>query len=158
MTNTIRPKKNYMCVSDCMIFKIRVGRSGFFFYKPTSIFLPLKSHKLVSSLLQLINYLTCSTMFLVPNIDQMYKEMKKIQTGNRSIVEVGNKHEFSGFCRPIFLGHKNVRGRLVDRKHTHTYFFFGLTFPILANTVFLIAQIPHRPFFLSLVPFGFAVL
>ena len=128
MTNTIRPKKNYMCVSDCMIFKIRVGRSGFFFYKPTSIFLPLKSHKLVSSLLQLINYLTCSTMFLVPNIDQMYKEMKKIQTGNRSIVEVGNKHEFSGFCRPIFLGHKNVRGRLVDRKHTHTYFFLALHF------------------------------
>jgi hypothetical protein len=35
--------------------------------------------------MQLINYLTCSTMFLVPNIDQMYKEMKKI-------VEVGNKH------------------------------------------------------------------
>ena len=45
-------------------------------------------------------------MFLVSNIDQMYKEMKKIQTGNRSlinpfqlsayqkasIVEVGSKH------------------------------------------------------------------
>jgi hypothetical protein len=41
--------------------------------------------KYVWFLLQLINYLTCSTMFLVPNIDQMYKEMKKI-------VEVGNKH------------------------------------------------------------------
>jgi hypothetical protein len=42
----IRPKKN-MCVSDCMVFKIRVGRSGFFFFKPTSMLLPLKSHKLV---------------------------------------------------------------------------------------------------------------
>ena len=42
-----------MCVSDCMVFKIRVGRSGFFiffilfFFKPTSMLLPLKSHKLV---------------------------------------------------------------------------------------------------------------
>jgi hypothetical protein len=26
-------------------------------------------------------------MFLVPNIDQMYKEMKKIQTGNQSYRE-----------------------------------------------------------------------
>ena len=36
-----------MCVSDCMVFKIRVGRQGFFF-KPTSMLLPLKSHKLLS--------------------------------------------------------------------------------------------------------------
>jgi hypothetical protein len=27
-------------------------------------------------------------MFLVPNIDQMYKEMKKIQTGNRSLINL----------------------------------------------------------------------
>jgi hypothetical protein len=54
----------------------------------------------------------------------MYKEMKKIQTGNRSlinpfqlnayqkvsIVEVGNRR-ISGFCRSIifFFGIKNVR-------------------------------------------------
>ena len=46
-------------------------------------------------------------MFLVPNIDQMYKEMKKI-------VEVGNKHgngdEFSNFADQFFFfGIKNVR-------------------------------------------------
>jgi hypothetical protein len=39
-------------------------------------------------------------MFLVPNIDQMYKEMKKI-------VEVGNKHgnrdEFPDFADLFFL-------------------------------------------------------
>ena len=35
-----------MCVSNCMVFKIRVGRSGFF-SKPTSMLLPLKLHKLV---------------------------------------------------------------------------------------------------------------
>ena len=61
-------------------------------------------------------------MFLVPNIDQMYKEMKKI-------VEVGNKHgngdEFPDFADLFFFGIKNARGRSVDRKHT--YFFFGLT-------------------------------
>jgi hypothetical protein len=27
----VRPKK-IMCVSDCMVFKIRVGRLGFFFF------------------------------------------------------------------------------------------------------------------------------
>jgi hypothetical protein len=49
-------------------------------------------------LLQLINYLTCSTMFSVPNIDQMYKEMKKI-------VEFGNKHgnEFLDFADLFFF-------------------------------------------------------
>ena len=68
-------------------------------------------------------------MFLVPNINQMYKEMKKIQTGNQSlinlfqlnayqkasnrnsqasIVEVGKKHgngdEFPDFA-DLFLAH-----------------------------------------------------
>jgi hypothetical protein len=40
----------------------------------------------------------------------MYKEMKKIQTRNRSIVEVGNKHgngyEFPDFTDLFFFGHK----------------------------------------------------
>ena len=40
--------KKKKCVSDCMVFKIRVGRLGFFFFfKPTSMLLPLKSQKLV---------------------------------------------------------------------------------------------------------------
>jgi hypothetical protein len=47
--------------------------------------LTISHNRLILGLIFLINYLTCSTMFLVPNIDQMYKEMKKI-------VEVGNKH------------------------------------------------------------------
>ena len=51
-------------------------------------------------------------MFLVPNIDQMYKEMKKI-------VEVGNGDEFPDF---IDL-YKNVR---VGRSETHI-FFWGLS-------------------------------
>jgi hypothetical protein len=89
----------------------------------------------LSFLLQLINYLTCSTMFLVPNIDQMYKEMKKIQTGNRFLInpfqlnayqkasisqqssvycwsrkQTRKRRRISGFCRSIiFLGIKNVR-------------------------------------------------
>ena len=60
----LRPKKN-MCVSD-WVFKIRVGRSGFFFFK-TYNYAP--SSKItqtcffLSFLLQFINYLTCSTMF-----------------------------------------------------------------------------------------------
>jgi hypothetical protein len=59
---------------DSYHFVARKDRPGsgqdFLFFKPTSMLLLLKSHKLVSFLLQLINYLTCSTMFLVPNIDQ----------------------------------------------------------------------------------------
>jgi hypothetical protein len=38
-------------------------------------------------------------MFLVPNIDQMYKEMKKI-------VEVGNGDEFPDFDDLFFFWHK----------------------------------------------------
>jgi hypothetical protein len=62
-------------------------------------------------------------MFLVP----MYKEMKKIQTGNRqyrnsqaSIVEDGNGDEFPDLL--FFFGIKNVRVGSVDRKHTHIFF------------------------------------
>ena len=97
----IRTKKR--CVSDCMVFKIRVVRTGFFLfetykYAPSSEI--TQTCFFLSFLLQLINYLTCSTMFLVPNIDQMYKEMKKI-------VEVRNKHrngdEFLDFADLFFF-------------------------------------------------------
>ena len=67
-------------------------------------------------------------MFLVPNIDQMYKEMKKI-------VDVGNKHgngdEFPDFADLFFLfGIKNVRvgGKIlwsVSRSETHILFFLA---------------------------------
>ena len=67
-------------------------------------------------------------MFLVPNIDQMYKEMKKI-------VEVRNKHgngdEFPDFADLFFFfGIKNVRvgGKIlgsVGRSGTHLFFFFA---------------------------------
>ena len=59
-------------------------------------------------------------MFLVLNIDQMYKEMKKI-------VEVGNKHgNGDGFCRSIFfLGIKNVRvGSKILGSIGNTYIIF----------------------------------
>jgi hypothetical protein len=66
-------------------------------------------------------------MFLVPNIDQMYKEMKKI-------VEVRNKHgdgdEFPDFADIyIFFGIKNVRvgSKIlgsVGRSETHIFFFW----------------------------------
>jgi hypothetical protein len=63
-------------------------------------------------------------MFLVPNIDQMYKEMKKI-------VEVGNKHgngdEFPDFVDLFFFfGIENVRVGskiLVSIGNTHIFFW-----------------------------------
>ena len=61
-------------------------------------------------------------MFLVPNSDQMYKEMKKI-------VEVGNKHrngdEFLDFSI-FFFGIKNVRvgGKILGSiGNTHIFFW-----------------------------------
>jgi hypothetical protein len=67
-------------------------------------------------------------MFLVPNIDQMYKEMKKI-------VEVRNKHrngdEFPDFADLFFFfGIKNVRvgSKIlgsVGRPETHIYIFLA---------------------------------
>ena len=73
-------------------------------------------------------------MFLVPNIDQMYKEMKKI-------VEVGNKHgngdEFPDFADLFFFGITIVRvgGKIlgsVGRSETHMFFFLAL--PYLFNS------------------------
>jgi hypothetical protein len=63
-------------------------------------------------------------MFLVPNSDQMYKEMKKI-------VEVGNKHrngdEFLDFADLyFFFGIKNVRvgGKILGSiGNTHIFFW-----------------------------------
>ena len=95
------------------VFKIRVGRSGFFFliykYAPSSKI----TQTFFSLLLQLINYLTCSTMFLVPNIDQMYKEMKKSRKQTRK------QRRISG---SIFFCHKNVR---VGRSETHIFFLLA---------------------------------
>jgi hypothetical protein len=68
-------------------------------------------------------------MFLVPNIDQMYKEMTKI-------VEVGNKHgngdEFVDFADLFFFWHRKCWGRRlnfrVGRSIRNTpIFVFGLT-------------------------------
>jgi hypothetical protein len=60
-------------------------------------------------------------MFLVPNIDQMYKEMKKI-------VEVWYKHgNREGFCRSIiyFFVIKNV---MVGQKRTYLFFWSCVKF------------------------------
>jgi hypothetical protein len=90
-------------------------------------------------------YLTCSTMFLVPNIDQMYKEMKKI-------VEVRNKRgngdEFPDFADLFFFGIKNARAGRKSRPtdpnfegHAigNTPYFF-LAFPKLRKVTFYLIK------------------
>ena len=99
------------------------------------------------------HYRIAESLILVPNIDQMYKEMKKIQTRNRSLINPFqlNAHQkasisqqssvycwsrkrrrFSGFCRSIiFFGIKNVRvgGNIlgsVGRSETHIFFYLAL--------------------------------
>ena len=64
----------------------------------------------------------------------MYKEMKKIQTGNQvycwSRKQTQKQRRISGFCRSIiFFGIKNVRvgGKIlgsVSRSETHIFFFW----------------------------------
>ena len=79
-------------------------------------------------------------MFLVPNIDQMYKEMKKIPSiSQQSSVycwirkQTRKRRRISGFCRFFFFfGIKNVRvgGKIlgsVGQSETHTYFFWPYT-------------------------------
>ena len=72
----------------------------------------------VSFLLQLINYLTCSTMFLVPNIDQMYKEMMKIQTVKRLLLKSETNFQI---LLIFFFWYKKCWGPSVDRKHTYLF-------------------------------------
>jgi hypothetical protein len=62
-------------------------------------------------------------MFLVPNIDQMYKEMKKI-------VEVRNKHG-NGDDLFFFFGIKMLGS--VGRLETHLFFFLALA---IVNALF----------------------
>ena len=70
------------------------------------------------------------SLILVPNTNQMYKEVKKIQTGNRvycwSRKQTRKQRWISGFCRSIiFLGIKNVRvGRSIGNAHI---FFWALS-------------------------------
>ena len=49
--------------------------------------------------------------------------MKKIQTGNRSIVEVGNGDEFPDFV-DIFLNFFGIKNVTVGRSETHILFFW----------------------------------
>ena len=104
----IRPKKIICAFLITWSSKLGSVDQDFFFFFETYKYAP--SSKItqtcffLSFLLQLINYLTCSTMFSVPNIDQMYKEMKKI------VDLVGNKHgngdEFPDFADLFFYWHK----------------------------------------------------
>ena len=82
----------------------------------------------VSFLLQLINYLTCSTMFLVPKINQMYKEMKKIPSISQQSsvycwirIQTRKRRWISGFCRSIFFLAYNFLGS-VGRSETYIFF------------------------------------
>ena len=93
----LRP--NEKCVFP-IAWSSKFGSGFFFFFFETYKYAPSSKITQTCLFLQLINYLTCSTVFLVPNIDQMYKEMKKI-------VEVGNKHgngdEFPDFANLLFF-------------------------------------------------------
>ena len=84
----LRPKKIICVFPIAWSSKLgSVGRDFFFFktykYAPSS---KITQTCFFLSYYSLLIYLSCSTMFLVPNIDQMSKEIKKI------VDLVGNKH------------------------------------------------------------------
>jgi len=108
-----------------MVFKIRVGRWGFFYlfffytykYAPSS---KITQTCFVSFLLQLIN----------PNIDQMYKEMKKIQTGNWSNKSVSIKRlsesvNIATFKRLLLKSETNMETE-TNFWILPIYYFFGI--------------------------------
>jgi hypothetical protein len=135
-----------MCVSDCTDFKIRVGRSGFFFFfslKPTSMRhplkpLPLKSHKPVFlsyySLLIIWHAVQCFWFQTSIKCTRKWRKFRQYRNSQASIVEFWNKHgdEFPDFVDLFFFfWYKkcwvggNILGS-VDRSETHILFFFGL--------------------------------
>ena len=109
------------------------------------------------------HYRIAESLILVPNINQMYKEMKKIQTGNQSLINPFQLSAYqkasvsqqssvycwsqkwrriSGFWRSIiFFGIKNVR---VGCKNLgsigNTHFIFGLDI-----SLFLVILIQYSP-------------
>jgi hypothetical protein len=76
-------KKN-MCVSDCMVFKIRVGRSGFFFFETYK-------HAPSSKITQTCLFLSCYSLLpidpkiLPPTITFFMPKKKKIDRQNLEI-------------------------------------------------------------------------
>ena len=83
-----------------------VGRDFclFFVLKPTSMLLPLKSPKLVSFLLQLINYLTCSTMFLLWLVCILHSLFLHLNNydAETSIKCIVQGHEENSNRKPVF--------------------------------------------------------
>ena len=109
-----------------MVFKIRVSRSGFFFFKPTSMLLPLKSHKLVSfflsyySLLIIWHAVQCFWFQTSIKCTRKWRKLLKSETNTET--------ETNFRILPIyfFFGIKNVRvGRSIGNKHI---FFWAQVF------------------------------
>jgi hypothetical protein len=103
----MRPKKKKMRVSDCMVIKIRVGRSGYFFlYKPTSMLLPLRSHK---------HAVQCFWFQISVKCTRKWRKLLKSETDR--------------FCRSIlfiYIFDVKMLGS-VDRKHTYYFFWLDIT-------------------------------
>jgi hypothetical protein len=138
----IKTKKKNMCFSDCMVFKIRVGRSGFFFFfKPTSLLLPLKSHKLVCFFLTTA-YQLFDMQYNVfgskhrSNVQGNEENSVNIATVKRLLLnsETNTETETNFRILPIyfFFVIKNVRvgSKIlgsVGRSETHIFFFWPKT-------------------------------
>ena len=119
-------KKN-MCVSDCMVFKIRVGRSGFFFfetykYAPSSKITQTCLFLSYYSLLIIWHAIQCFWFQTSIKCTRKWRKFRQYRNSQASIVEFGNKHgngdEFPDFINPFFFWQKNVR---VDWKHTYYF-------------------------------------
>ena len=125
--------KKKKCVSDCMVFKIRVGRSGFFFFffKPTStMYAP--SSKITQSCFFLSYY----SLLIIWHAVQCFWFQTSIKCTRkwRKLLksETNTETETNFQILPIYFcfGIKNVRvgGKIlgsVDRSETHLFFFLA---------------------------------
>jgi hypothetical protein len=106
---TIRPKK--ICVSDCMVFKIRVGRSWFFFfetykYAPSSKIKQICLFLSYYSLLIIWHAVQCFWFQTSIKCTRKWRKLGQYRNSQASIVEFGNKHgngdEFPDFADLFF--------------------------------------------------------
>ena len=109
-------QKKYMCVSDCMVFKIRVGRSGFFFfffetckYAPASKITHTCLFLSYYSLLIIWHAVQCFRFQTSIKCTRKWRKFRQYRNSPASIVEFGYKHgngdEFPDFVDLFFFWH-----------------------------------------------------
>ena len=149
------PKK-YMCVSDCMVFKIRVGRSGFFFFfnAPSSKITQTCLFLSYYSLLTIWHAVQCFWFQTSIKCTRKWRKLLKSETNTETETNFWILPIYFFFWHNFFLGS-------VDRSETHVFFFGPRPTRLVGFFIVLadrhvsplghIILIPSQPFFALLL-------